>query len=167
MARHGELEYQEQVGVMEWAALMSHNYPALELLHHVPNGGDRDVRVAVKMKRSGVKRGIPDLLLPAQRRGYAGLYLEMKRVGGEKPDGDQARAILRLRAEGYLVVVCYGQWQAIEWLEWYVGITEMRPTRGDREMDVKDNGSDLYRSVEEVGEIVKARQAASASRRND
>ncbi len=163
MGRYGEYEYQEQVGVIEWATLMSKQYPVLELLHHVPNGGDRNVIVAAKLKRAGTKRGIPDLMLPAPRRNYCGLYIEMKRVDGDKPDGDQARAILRIRDEGYLVVVCYGQWQAIAWLEWYIGLTEMRPQRGDREIDVKDNGSEIYAEVK----YAQAKRKEHSNRRNN
>jgi hypothetical protein len=46
----------------------------------VPNGGHRHIRVAVRLKAEGVKRGIPDLhiMMPGGRL----VYLEMKIKGG-------------------------------------------------------------------------------------
>jgi hypothetical protein len=48
----------------------------------VPNGGYRNIYVARKLKAEGVKAGVADLCLPAARRGYHGLYLEMKSEEG-------------------------------------------------------------------------------------
>jgi hypothetical protein len=49
----------------------------LKLLYAVPNGGDRNLRVPRKLKAEGVMAGVADLCLPAARRGYHGLYLEI------------------------------------------------------------------------------------------
>jgi hypothetical protein len=51
----------------------------------IPNGGKRDLRVAVKLKREGVRRGTPDIiiLLPEGRVAW----LELKIKGGSlSPD---------------------------------------------------------------------------------
>ncbi|MCD8038886.1 MAG: hypothetical protein LUE96_07375 [Lachnospiraceae bacterium] len=48
----------EQMRVMDWAANASVHYPELRWLHHIPNGGARNAREAVKLKRMGVKRGV-------------------------------------------------------------------------------------------------------------
>src|SRR5690606_17520809 len=52
--------------------------------HHSPNGGHRDIREAAKFKRLGTSAGFPDLELPYARKGYHGLYIELKRVKGGK-----------------------------------------------------------------------------------
>ena len=72
---HGS-EDEEQAAVFEWAELMEHKYPCLWLMYHVPNGEKRDKATAAKLKRMGVKPGVCDIVLPAARGGYHGLYVE-------------------------------------------------------------------------------------------
>ena len=62
----------------------------------VPNGGARHIRVAVRLKEEGAKRGIPDLhiMMPGGRL----VYLEMKIKGGslssdQKAFRDMARSL--------------------------------------------------------------------------
>jgi VRR-NUC domain len=50
--------------------------------HHSPNGGYRDIREAAKFRRLGTSAGFPDLWIPLARKGYHGLYIELKRVKG-------------------------------------------------------------------------------------
>ena len=66
-----------QYAVMLWSQQpeIRKKWPELELLHHIPNGGSRDVVEAAHMKRQGVKSGVPDLHLPVPRGGYASLYI--------------------------------------------------------------------------------------------
>ena len=78
----------EQEKVVCWAKLMSNAYPDLELLYHVPNGGSRNKAEVSKLKRMGVRAGVPDLVLPVPRAGYAGLYIELK-VGENRPSNNQ------------------------------------------------------------------------------
>lgn len=47
---------------------------------HVPNGGNRDPREAKRLKESGVKAGVPDLVFLAYHRFYC---LELKEPGGK------------------------------------------------------------------------------------
>lgn len=101
-------EAQEQATLFEWAGMMTGKYPELKLLHHIPNGGSRDVREAVNLKRQGVKAGVPDLCLPVPRGGYHGLYIELKRVSGGRVGVDQKVMLLALRDQGYMSVVCRG-----------------------------------------------------------
>ena len=77
-----EIEGAEQATLMDWAALMAGRWPELQLLFHVPNGGARGKAEAARMKRQGVKAGVPDLMLPVARGGYHGLFLEMKAALG-------------------------------------------------------------------------------------
>lgn len=49
------------------------------MVFHVPNGGERNAIVGARMKRSGVKRGVPDLVLLAP--GGRTHFIEVKRPG--------------------------------------------------------------------------------------
>ena len=106
-------EDNEQQAVIEWAQYQLGRYPDLALLHHVPNGGKRSVTEAARFKRMGVKSGVPDLVLPVPRGGYAGAYFELK-VPGNKTTVNQDWWLGKLRQQGYYTAVCYGNKQAIE-----------------------------------------------------
>jgi hypothetical protein len=103
-------EHVEQVTLMRWAALHERRWPALRLLHAVPNGGHRFKAVAVAMKAEGVKRGVPDLDLPVARGPWHGLRIELKAKGG-RLTREQATWIKLFRAAGYRAEVCTG-WEA-------------------------------------------------------
>ena len=115
---HGS-EDDEQAAVFEWAALMERQYPCLKLLYHVPNGGKRDKAEAAKLKRMGVKPGVCDIVLPAARGGYHGLYIELK-VGTNKPTAEQKDFMRSLDIEGYFVALAYGGAEARKIIERYV-----------------------------------------------
>lgn len=99
-----------QEALFEWAACQMGRMPELEYLHHVPNGGRRDKATAMALKRQGVKAGVPDIVLPAARAGYHGLYIELK-AGRNTTTASQERWLGYLRRQGYYTAVCYG-WQA-------------------------------------------------------
>lgn len=50
--------------------------------HHSPNGGYRDAREGAVFKRMGTSAGFPDFEIPYARKGYHGLYIELKRIWG-------------------------------------------------------------------------------------
>ena len=91
----------------------------LEYLHHVPNGGKRDKATATALKRQGVKAGVPDVVLPAVRAGYHGLYIELK-AGKNTTTDNQKRWLEYLRQQGYYTAVCYGWQPAAELIERYL-----------------------------------------------
>lgn len=115
----GPSESQEQKALFQWAALAEQKYPELRLMHHVPNGGLRDARTAVNLKREGVKRGVPDISLPVPRGKYHGLYIEMK-VGKNKLTKEQQQWFKSLEEEGYATHVCYSWLEAREVIEKYL-----------------------------------------------
>src|SRR5262245_17002036 len=67
----------------------------------------RDLYVAKKLKSEGVMAGVADLCLPAARRGYHGLYLEMKSEEGIATKEQKAflRSVLE---ESYCAVIGHG-----------------------------------------------------------
>lgn len=96
-----------QEALFEWAAYHMDCMPELEYMHHIPNGGKRDKRTAVALKRQGVKAGVPDICLPVARNGYHGLYIELK-AGKNKATKNQEKWQVFLNDQGYYAVICYG-----------------------------------------------------------
>lgn len=90
------------------------------LIYAIPNGGKRNTREAANLKRQGVKAGVPDLCVPVARRGFHGLYIEMK-YGNNKATEKQKEWLEALNREGYLAKVCNGFDEAIELLNYYFG----------------------------------------------
>jgi hypothetical protein len=98
----------------------------LKLLYAVPNGRDRNLRVARKLKAEGVLAGAADLCLPAARRGYHGLYIEMKSEDGAATK-EQKEFLRGVSAEGYCAVIAQGVDEARSVLEWYIGLSDQDP----------------------------------------
>lgn len=116
-------EEQEQAMVIEWATYSQGKFPELRYLMHIPNGEERHPAVAAKLKRMGVKPGVPDLFLPVARGGWHGLFIEMKRKGGRvRPE--QTAWIEALEKQMYRAIVCYGCDEACNELYKYLTETE-------------------------------------------
>lgn len=67
----------------------------------------------------GVKRGVPDLVLPVPSNGFHGLYIELKTEKG-KPSAEQTWWLSELSARGYKTVICYGFEEAVNTLISYL-----------------------------------------------
>ena len=113
-------ENAEQAALFQWAELASGAHPELRLLHAIPNGGLRDARTAVTLKRTGVKSGVPDICLPVQRGGHGALYIELKRQKGGVLSANQKVWLDRLNQAGNRAVVCKGWEAAREAIEQYL-----------------------------------------------
>lgn len=136
-----ESEHSHQAALIQWCALNRQNEPRLDLLFAVPNGGERNVIVAGKMKAEGVKTGVPDLMLPVPAPTqfavptsvwYHGLFIEMKKpaarlkrapahvwdTGGVSTE--QVKWLNALTAQGYKCVVCYSWLEAAEQIKLYL-----------------------------------------------
>jgi hypothetical protein len=99
-----------------WNGPLGIKYPELRDLYANANwAGVTGPKQGAARKAEGVKKGIPDLFLPAPRRKGAtgiaymhehwhGLYLETK-VPGTKPRPEQTEFMERLVARGYAVAV--------------------------------------------------------------
>lgn len=112
-------EAQHQETLFDWTELQKGKYPELSLLYHVPNGGKRDAIEAARFKAQGVKAGVPDLVLPVARKGFHGLYIELKRPGG-RVSAHQAEWLAALEKQGYCAAVCYGWEEAAKKLKDYL-----------------------------------------------
>lgn len=119
------LEHTEQVFLIQQCRRFEARVPELGLLYAIPNGGDRDIRVAARLKAEGVRAGVPDLHLPVARGDYHSLYVEMKREGNTPTDAQKDMHVV-LRAAGNRVEVCYSWPEAWNVLMDYLGRPELR-----------------------------------------
>ena len=111
-------ESSEQQALIVWCELNRNKYRGLDLLFAIPNGGSRHKLEAFRLKKEGVKAGVPDLFLPVSKKGYNGLFIEMK-YGRNKLTEKQKEWIINLNLQGYKTAVCYGMEEAITVLKEY------------------------------------------------
>ena len=99
---------------------------------HVPNGGKRNLREAARLKRMGVKAGIPDVLIfepvvhtvSGSVTGF-GLALELK-IKPNRPTPEQIATLAALHERGWGMRVCYSMDDVMEALHC------VRPLNGRR-----------------------------------
>ena len=101
----------EQATLMNWAAMREGKYPELRLLFHIPNEGKRSQSTGGRMVKEGLKKGVPDMMLPVARGDYHGLFIEMKRQKGSRVSDEQKKWLAELVGQGYATAICYG-WEA-------------------------------------------------------
>ena len=98
-------EHQEQVAVIQWFDLQ---YVDLKgRLFAVPNGARTSMGTAVKLKREGLRKGVPDLFLIYRTTKYTGLAIEMKDTKG-KVSIEQTDWLAYLASQGFRTAVCFG-----------------------------------------------------------
>lgn len=130
MARKHE-EDDHQTALFDW---LLKQYPEeYNIIFAIPNGGKRDIREAARLKRQGVKAGVPDIFVPIskiylvecddnsltpQQKIIPGLFIELK-VRGRKETKLQVQMREHLVARGYAVAVCNGWEEAARYLKSY------------------------------------------------
>lgn len=114
------LEAEEQRALFEWAGYMSRQYPELRYMYHVPNGGRRNAREAALLRAEGVKKGVPDIVLPVARGEHHGLYIELKRQKSGSLSREQKAYLDFLHRQGYRAVMCRGWRQAANVIQAYL-----------------------------------------------
>lgn len=105
------MESDEQQALFRWAAYNRGKWPELEMMYHIPNEGRRSAREGARMKREGLRAGVPDICLPVPRGAYHGMYVELKRTRGGTVSAAQDEWLHRLTRQGYVAVCCKG-WEA-------------------------------------------------------
>lgn len=101
-----QTEHYEQVKLFQWAKAQSSKHLQLTMMFAIPNGGQRNIVTATKLKAEGVKSGVPDILLAYPSIGCHGLFIEMKSPKGKVSD-NQREWLSALSANEYLTAVCY------------------------------------------------------------
>ena len=118
------LEHQEQSDVIAWWDA-THPMDKADLFA-IPNGAWLAGNVAQrnqlmsKLKREGLREGIPDLFLMVPNKTHHGLFIEMKRVKGGVLSVIQKRRIEKAKKRGYAAHVCKGADEAIEIIKDYL-----------------------------------------------
>ena len=105
-------EHQEQCALVEWVDIQARTKPEIGLLFAVPNCARTSMGTARKLKREGLRKGVPDLMLPVAKRGMNGLFIEMKRQKGGRLSPEQKWWFVKLIEQGYAVHRCNGWEQA-------------------------------------------------------
>ena len=109
-------EHDEQYKLFLWTRYR----PELRWMFAIPNGGYRTKATAGKMVAEGVKRGVPDLMLPLPTDKFHGLFIEMK-FGKNKMTPEQQEFFDYATQQGYLCKVAYSAEEAIEIIDEYLG----------------------------------------------
>lgn len=117
-------EHQEQAAVVKW---WDKTYPMDKAdLFAVPNGAwlagnakQRSQQMS-KLKREGLREGVPDLFLMVPNKTHHGLFIEMKRQKGGVLSPIQKRRIAKAHQRGYAAHVCAGADAAIEIIKNYL-----------------------------------------------
>jgi hypothetical protein len=121
MAHLLQIEHTEQVNLIKWWSLVHKQFGISEhLLFAIPNGGQRNIIVASKLKAEGVRSGVPDLFLAVPKKDYHGLFIEMKKPKCGRVSGSQKEMIDELNQLNYLSVVCKGWNEAKAVIEQYL-----------------------------------------------
>lgn len=114
-------EHAHQCALFCWAALpeQRERWPELELMFAIPNGGERNFKVASQLKAEGVKAGVLDIFLPVARSGAHGLFIEMKKRPN-KPTAEQLMFAQKVHVQLYKVALCYTWLEAVTAIETYL-----------------------------------------------
>lgn len=118
-------EHAIQSAFVTWCKLNEKRYPGLELAFSVPNAAKRSMALAARMRKEGLRAGVPDWWLPSaswacgQDR-FHGLSIEFKSGKGRLTDA-QEKYVKGLREVGWRVEVCRSTEEAIKVVRSYYG----------------------------------------------
>lgn len=89
-----------------------------------PNGMKLPASVAIKFKLLGYRKGTSDIMIFEARKGYNGLFIEMKKRKGGKRSDDQKKFCQDALDRGYKAVFADGSTVAIAFIEDYLGVSK-------------------------------------------
>lgn len=120
-----QLEYLDQQALFAWWANWHRTRGLADVqLFAIPNGGLRSLRTAARLKKEGVKAGVPDVFLAVPTARHGGLFIEMKRDASHGSKGRlseaQKVALLVFEQAGYATCVAYGWKAAVAAIERYL-----------------------------------------------
>lgn len=110
-----QIESQHQRALFEWIHAKQARDKRYSKIFAIPNGGKRDMKTAVNLKREGVLSGVWDIFVPIPSDGLCGLWIEMK-AGKNKLTANQKKFKDGLDC-CYGFVVCYTWTEAKEIIE--------------------------------------------------
>lgn len=104
-------EHAEAAMFMRAVRAAEAQWPELQFMAAIPNGGHRARRTAGRLKAEGVRPGVPDYLMPVRRAEHVGLAIELKTAKG-RTSHEQRVWLAHLAQEGWKAVVARGWEQA-------------------------------------------------------
>ncbi len=115
-------EHFEQCALVAWWNTQARAFGLdEELLFAIPNGGYRSKAGAARLRREGVRAGVPDLFLAVPRKEKRGLFIEMKKLKGGRISARQKIMLEKLRRQGFGAVVACGWDEAAGIIRAYMG----------------------------------------------
>lgn len=117
----------EQKIIFDWANFNLAKYPMLRFLNSSANGMKTTIKTAIRAKKTGMKKGYPDIFLPHPNKDYHGLFIELKRKENKtlklskgRVTPEQVQWINYLNSVGYLAIIAYGAEEAINAIKDYL-----------------------------------------------
>ena len=114
-------EHTLQVKVVQYVRTF---YPEVMILS-IPNGSGTTARNRLALYAEGLLPGVPDLFIPEARKGFHGLWIEMKIKEGVESKSQKA-VRNNLERNGYLCYVARSEHTAIEIIEKYLEQEDIR-----------------------------------------
>jgi hypothetical protein len=112
-------EEQDHMALAELLDLIKYNGRPLRWFH-VPNGGSRNAIEAAKLKKMGVKAGLPDIFIldpPPKCPEFKGAVIELKRKDAGRVSPAQLDWNIYLLHSGWLIKIANGLDAAIQQLK--------------------------------------------------
>jgi hypothetical protein len=116
-------EHAHQVALFCWMGdqVREDIYPELRWAYAIPNGGERNLAVAGRLRAEGVKSGVSDVCIPVGRHGYSGFYIEMKKPGALKQESAKQKEFgAFVTTQGFLYRCCDSWEMARDCIIWYM-----------------------------------------------
>ena len=120
--KRNDAEHQTQKEYFKILSLNENAFPELAFIMAIPNGGKRHIAVAMKMKAEGVKRGVPDIMIPIPTKLFHGCFLETKTEKGVMSKEQKAYRLFLIE-QGYEHIICRSVSELVSATENYLGIT--------------------------------------------
>lgn len=93
-----------QEAIFQWLHLQP--VPGIRYAHAIPNGGFRKLSTAVRLKKTGVKKGVLDICFLKKTASYSGFLCEVK-VGKNKPTKEQKEYAAWCLSQGFYTCLVY------------------------------------------------------------
>ncbi len=113
-----QLESQHQKALFEWIRIMGKKDSRYSKIFAIPNGGKRDKKTAINLKKEGVLSGVRDIFVPIPNYRLGGLWIEMK-IGNNKLTKNQIEFRNGLEAF-YRFEICYSWIEAREIIKQWI-----------------------------------------------
>lgn len=109
-------EDDEQIAFVNWFRMKYKDY----IIFAIPNGGNRNILEAAKLKRTGTLKGVPDLCI-IMDNGRT-IWVEMKRQKNGTLSSVQKEMHSKMNELGHDIIVAYGFRDAVKKIKVRYGI---------------------------------------------